>query len=59
MNLFFKIVFVLMILFITWHLGRWYENQDTNNKLYQTDSITKDAYNYYILIKCLKENSIK
>jgi hypothetical protein len=48
------IFFCLSIFYMVWHLGRWYGQTEDQKAFYSKDSLTADAYNYYLLTKCLK-----
>lgn len=39
-----------------WSLGRFYGQTENKTHFYQRNSVTEDAYNYYLLTECLKGN---
>ncbi len=53
-NIIFGIIITAFVLYMTWHLGRWYGQTEDQKHFFNRGSLTQDAYNYYLLTKCLK-----
>lgn len=53
-NVAFIILISAFVLYMVWHLGRWYGVNEAPKQFYKAGTLTEDAYNYYLLTKCLR-----